>query len=113
MLLICKLTQNSHTRIKSGQLALSWWPNRETMQWTEASDKLSARFVFKDFKQAFAFMTECAMHIEKMNHHPSWSNTWNQVDISLQTHDAGNVVTEKDHRLAERISEVYLRYKID
>ena len=51
-------------------------------------------------------MTRVALLAEKANHHPEWSNVWNRVSIKLSTHDAGNVVTEKDRRLAEAIDEV-------
>lgn len=80
--------------------------------WTEANQQLSASLTFKDFSAAFAFMTEVAMLAEKMNHHPNWSNVWNRVEIHLNTHDAGNVVTEKDRRLAEAISKVYAKYAV-
>ena len=54
-------------------------------------------------------MTRVALLAEKANHHPEWSNVWNRVSIKLSTHDAGNVVTEKDRRLAEAIDEVAAR----
>lgn len=79
--------------------------------WKEENNKLSATFKFKDFVEAFAFMTEVAFHAEKQNHHPEWSNVWNTVNISLSTHDAGDIVTEKDHQLAKAISEVYAKYQ--
>ena len=79
--------------------------------WSETDNALCAEFVFRDFKQAFAFMTECALHVEQLNHHPTWSNTWNKVEVVLQTHDAGNIVTQKDHELSERMSEVYKKYQ--
>ena len=47
------------------------------MNWTEANNKLSATYKFKDFMEAFAFMTEVAFHCEKQNHHPNWSNVYN------------------------------------
>ena len=78
--------------------------------WKEENNKLSATFKFKDFVEAFAFMTEVAFHAEKQNHHPEWSNVWNTVNISLSTHDAGDIVTEKDYQLAKAISEVYAKY---
>ncbi len=71
--------------------------------WKEADNKLSRQFTFKDFSEAFAFMTRVAMEAEKMNHHPTWSNVYNKVDIALNTHDAGNTVTEKDHKLSRKI----------
>ena len=77
--------------------------------WTEKDNKLTATLKFKDFIEAFAFMTKVAMVAEKMNHHPNWSNVWNTVDISLTTHDAGNLITEKDRKLAEAIEDLYLK----
>jgi 4a-hydroxytetrahydrobiopterin dehydratase len=74
--------------------------------WQETDNKLYRRFQFKDFSQAFAFMTRVALEAEKMNHHPEWKNTWNTVDIWLSTHDAGDVVTEKDKKLAARIDSL-------
>jgi 4a-hydroxytetrahydrobiopterin dehydratase len=79
--------------------------------WKEENNKLSATFKFKDFVEAFAFMTEVAFHAEKQNHHPEWSNVWNTVNISLSTHDARDIVTEKDHQLAKSIGEVYAKYQ--
>ncbi|MBP6687627.1 MAG: 4a-hydroxytetrahydrobiopterin dehydratase [Lacibacter sp.] len=74
--------------------------------WTEADNKLYRKFEFADFSEAFAFMTRVALAAEKMNHHPLWTNVWNQVEIWLSTHDAGDVVTEKDKKLAERIDKL-------
>jgi 4a-hydroxytetrahydrobiopterin dehydratase len=71
--------------------------------WTEASNKLYRKFDFADFSEAFAFMTRVAMEAEKMNHHPLWSNVWNRVEIWLSTHDAGDIITEKDRQLASKI----------
>ncbi len=78
--------------------------------WIEENNKLTATFKFKDFVEAFGFMTEVAFHAEKQNHHPNWSNVWNTVTIELNTHDAGNIVTEKDHKLAESIKQVFQKY---
>ncbi len=72
--------------------------------WNQTNNTLEQSFVFKDFKEAFAFMVKVAMLAEQQNHHPNWSNVYNTVTISLSTHDAGNVVTEKDHALAKAIS---------
>lgn len=68
---------------------------------------MTATFEFKDFSQAFAFMTRVAIASEKMNHHPEWSNVYNRVTIHLSTHDAGSVVTEKDRKLAEAIAQIF------
>ena len=81
------------------------------MNWTEENNKLVQKFEFQDFIEAFGFMTQVAFVAEKMNHHPNWSNVYNQVEIQLTTHDAGNTVTEKDHQLAEEISKIYQKYK--
>lgn len=78
--------------------------------WKEDNNTLKATFKFKNFREAFAFMTEVAFHAEKQNHHPNWSNVWNTVNIELSTHDAGNIVTEKDHKLADAIKQVYAKY---
>ena len=83
------------------------------MAWKEENNALHASYKFNDFKQAFAFMTQVAMHVEQANHHPTWSNTYNSVDITLQTHDAGNVVTDKDRQLAEKIDSVYQSFRIN
>ena len=79
--------------------------------WKEENNQLKATFKFKDFTEAFSFMTEVAFHAERMNHHPNWSNVWNTVEIALHTHDESNIVTDKDHKLAAAIDKVYERYK--
>lgn len=71
--------------------------------WTEKENTLYKKFSFKDFSEAFAFMTRVALAAEKMDHHPLWTNVYNTVEIWLSTHDAGNVVTEKDKKLAGKI----------
>ena len=68
--------------------------------WEEKDNQLRRSFVFKDFVAAFGFMAKAALVCERMNHHPSWTNTYNKVDVVLTTHDAGNTVTEKDRALA-------------
>jgi 4a-hydroxytetrahydrobiopterin dehydratase len=67
---------------------------------------LHRRLTFADFAAAFAFMTRVAEIAEEHDHHPDWSNSWNVVEISLRSHDAGGVITERDVRLAQRINEV-------
>ncbi len=71
--------------------------------WEEKDNALYKKFTFKNFSQAFAFMTRVAFEAEKMDHHPLWKNVYNEVEIWLSTHDAGNVVTEKDRQLAKKI----------
>jgi 4a-hydroxytetrahydrobiopterin dehydratase len=74
--------------------------------WKEENNKLYKKFTFKDFSEAFAFMTRVALASEKMDHHPTWTNTWNTVEIWLSTHDAGDIVTEKDKQLAKKIDAI-------
>lgn len=71
--------------------------------WQEIDQSLYRKFRFRDFSEAFAFMTRVAIEAEKMNHHPRWSNVWDTVEIWLQTHDAGNSITDLDRKLAARI----------
>lgn len=71
--------------------------------WEEKDNKLVREFKFNDFVEAFGFMTKVAFHAEKADHHPNWSNVYNTVKIELTTHDAGNVVTNKDRELAAKI----------
>ncbi len=76
------------------------------MEWKEEKNLLKKSFIFKDFKEAFGFMTKVALVAEKMDHHPSWTNVYNRVDFELSTHDAGDKVTEKDHTLAKAIDKL-------
>lgn len=74
--------------------------------WTEQNNTLKQTFIFKDFSEAFAFMTRVALIAEKHNHHPEWTNVWNKVEITLRTHSAGNTVTDKDRVLAKAIDDL-------
>ena len=74
--------------------------------WKEDSNTLYKKFEFKNFSEAFAFMARVAMAAEKMDHHPTWKNTYNKVEIWLSTHDAGDIVTEKDRKLAAIIDKL-------
>lgn len=78
----------------------------DKIMWKEENNRLKKTFTFKNFSEAFAFMTRVALIAEKMNHHPDWKNVYNTVEISLNTHDAGNIVTEKDRKLAEAIDKL-------
>jgi 4a-hydroxytetrahydrobiopterin dehydratase len=80
------------------------------MAWTEENNQYKASFEFDDFRQAFAFMTEVAFAAEAQQHHPEWTNVYNKVSFALSTHDAGNTVTAKDHKLAKAIDVIYERY---
>ena len=74
--------------------------------WKEENNRLVKEFEFKNFSAAFAFMTRVAIEAEKANHHPYWENVYNKVTIHLSTHDAGDIVTEKDKKLADKIDEL-------
>lgn len=74
--------------------------------WYEEENKLVKIFTFKNFTEAFGFMTKVAIVAEKMDHHPEWSNVYNKVTIKLCTHDAGDVITDKDRALADAIDEL-------
>ena len=67
--------------------------------WTVANDKLHRDYQFADFVHAFGFMATAALLIEKMEHHPEWSNVYNRLSVDLTTHDAGGI-TKKDIDLA-------------
>ncbi|MFN5334804.1 MAG: 4a-hydroxytetrahydrobiopterin dehydratase [Bacteroidota bacterium] len=71
--------------------------------WQEVNNQLYKKFQFNNFSEAFGFMSRVALEAEKQNHHPLWSNVWNCVEIWLSTHDAGNIITEKDRALAAAI----------
>lgn len=74
--------------------------------WEEKNNALVKSFKFKDFIEAFSFMTKVALIAEKMDHHPEWKNVYNKVLIKLTTHDAGNTITEKDRYLAKAIDSL-------
>ena len=76
--------------------------------WKEIDNALVKQFEFKNFIEAFSFMTKVALIAEKMSHHPEWKNVYNKVEITLTTHDQGNIITEKDRKLANAIDELVL-----
>jgi len=73
--------------------------------WNAERSGIARRFLFRDFAEAFAFMTRVALEAEKAEHHPEWTNVWNRVDIFLTTHDAGGL-TAGDVALARKISGI-------
>lgn len=73
--------------------------------WSHEGDAIKKEFRFKDFIQAFAFMTSIATEAEKMQHHPDWQNVYNKVKIALSTHDAGGI-SLKDFELASKIDHI-------
>jgi 4a-hydroxytetrahydrobiopterin dehydratase len=74
--------------------------------WQEINNTLYRKFEFKDFSEAFAFMTRVALAAEKASHHPRWTNVYNKVEIWLNTHDEGDIVTAKDKKLAKLIDAI-------
>ena len=82
--------------------------NRLPEHWSETNNSLQREFIFKTFKEAVEFMSSCVNSIDFLNHHPEWINVYNKVNVTLRTHDAGNVVTSKDYELAKVLEEVYL-----
>ncbi len=73
--------------------------------WSILNGKLHKDFTFRNFIDAFGFMTTAALHIEKMNHHPEWSNVYNKLSIDLVTHDADGI-TENDINLARILNSL-------
>jgi len=78
--------------------------------WKVANGKLNQKFEFKNFVQAFGFMTKVAMEAEKLNHHPDWFNVYNKVTIDLVTHDV-NGISNYDIKLARIINRLYDKEK--
>ena len=76
------------------------------MAWEEKNNSLYNCFQFKDFGEAFSFMTHVALIAEKQDHHPTWTNTWNKVEIWLTSHDKGNVITDRDRKMAAAIDKI-------
>lgn len=69
--------------------------------WKEENNALHKTFVFGGFPEAMAWMVKASYAIEKLNHHPEWTNVYNRVEVKLTTHDAGNQITELDGKLAD------------
>ena len=93
------MTKLSEAALEVELAALPGW-TRDTER-----DAIHKRFIFRDFGEAFAFMTRVALEAEKADHHPDWSNVWNKVDILLTTHDAGGL-TARDVALAKKIEAI-------
>ncbi len=73
--------------------------------WTYAKNAIHTSFQFDNFKDAFTVMTRIAFEAEALQHHPNWANSYNELEISLSSHDAGGV-TEKDFKMAKAIEEI-------
>lgn len=74
--------------------------------WSHDQDSLTKTFKFHTFREAIGFMVRVAFEAESMNHHPDWSNVYNQVVVRLNTHDVGGKVTQNDVELAQRIQKI-------
>jgi 4a-hydroxytetrahydrobiopterin dehydratase len=81
--------------------------------WVECDGTLFRKFEFADFAEAFAFITKVAAVAERLDHHPDWSQSWNVVEITLSSHDAGRTVTARDHKLADEINRVFDQFTAD
>ncbi|GAA5992329.1 hypothetical protein JCM10908_000430 [Rhodotorula pacifica] len=81
-----------------------WTVTSDTAQ--DSAQKLLRDYKFKNFVEAWGFMSRVAIWAEKLNHHPEWSNVYNKVSIALTTHDQGNRLTALDVKLAERIEQL-------
>lgn len=77
----------------------------QEQQWAIIDGKLKKQFVFKNFIHAFGWMTQVAMHAEKLIHHPEWFNVWNKVDVTLITHDVGGL-SDLDFKLIKRMEKL-------
>ncbi len=75
--------------------------------WKEENNQLHRSFEFRNFVEAFAFMTNVAFVAEKISHHPNWTNVYNKVHIQLCTHDANDIITEKDIQLSKEIDALF------
>jgi 4a-hydroxytetrahydrobiopterin dehydratase len=75
--------------------------------WEEKDNSLQKTFSFKNFSEAFGWMTKVALAAEKMDHHPEWTNVYNKVHVKLYTHDSGNKITERDRKLAAKMDEYF------
>ena len=90
-----KLTEDGRSELIAPLLENGWAHDADR-------DAITKTFVFRNFIEAFGFMTRAAIHAEKLNHHPEWSNVYKTVEVTLTTHDAGGL-TELDATLARRM----------
>ena len=76
------------------------------MSWTEQNNALNKTYTFKSFNDAISWMQKASVEIDRLNHHPEWTNIYNRVIVKLTTHDAGNTVTAKDRELAKILDSI-------
>jgi 4a-hydroxytetrahydrobiopterin dehydratase len=99
--------QNKYRKLSESEIESAISSMKE---WTVKESKLHRSFKFKNFIEAFTFMTEVAFHAEKMDHHPEWFNVYNTVTIDLKTHDVDSI-SEHDIKLARVINSVFEKKK--
>lgn len=87
-------------KVKKSQDVESFLKKNPGWKKTKGRSAIQKSFVFKNFSEAFGFMTRAALAAEQMNHHPEWFNVYNRVDVTLSTHDAGGI-TDLDFKLAK------------
>jgi 4a-hydroxytetrahydrobiopterin dehydratase len=75
-------------------------------KWAEHNNALYKTYEFSSFLEAMEWMQKASVEIDKLNHHPKWTNMYNTVEVQLSTHDAGNIVTDKDRALANLLDEI-------
>ena len=95
--------QNRYRKLSESEIELAISSMKD---WTVKESKLHRSFKFKNFIEAFTFMTEVAFHAEKMDHHPEWFNVYNTVTIDLKTHDVDSI-SEHDIKLASEINSIF------
>ena len=79
--------------------------------WTNNENSIEKTFTFDSFESAMHFMQKASPTISELDHHPTWTNTYNQIHVSLCTHDAGNTVTQKDWELARELDVLFAQMK--
>ena len=97
------------TLLHEGDILRNLQNSNWTRQKTHQKDLIKKQFIFKNFNSAFAWMTQVALIAEKMNHHPEWSNCYNEVNVSLTTHDCGGL-SEKDFKLSKLMDKAYEKF---
>lgn len=78
--------------------------------WLTTENCLERTYTFANFESAMLFMQQAAIKISELDHHPTWTNTYNRIHVLLQTHDAGNQVTKKDLALAKELDELFQNF---
>jgi 4a-hydroxytetrahydrobiopterin dehydratase len=97
------MAENNVNEKMSGEAIAEALKELDGWQQVEGADAINKNFKFKNFSQAWAFMSRSALLAEKMNHHPEWFNVYNRVDVTLNTHDVGGV-SALDIRMAKAMN---------